>query len=171
MVYCCIYSVFYYFGLIVSYLNLHSHQASHRLCGFIVHPLLDLSVWVCIFRRVRKYHRPSVSRYLPTVPRHPHHRRLLRCRYSLLSGFGRSSVFRLQCHGLSCPSVRSFRLGSHHYCLFFGFISPLVLIAGFLLRLRSLWTNGLEIIFRFFSGISFHGTFGPAVYFILKFTF
>ena len=41
MVYCRIYSVFHYFGLIVLCLVLISHQISHGGCGFVMHPLPD----------------------------------------------------------------------------------------------------------------------------------
>ena len=67
-------------------------------------------VWVRIFRRVRKYHGPSVFRFLPAILRRPCHHRLLRCRFSLLPCFGRSSVSRLLCYGVSRPSVRTCRL-------------------------------------------------------------
>ena len=63
MVYCRIYSMFNYFGLIVL-CSLNSHQISHRRCGFAVHPLPDLSVWVygCItFRSSETFEVPVSS--------------------------------------------------------------------------------------------------------------
>ena len=54
MVYFRIYSVIYYFGLIVLCLFLSSHQISNCRCAFVMHPLPELSVGLHIFRHIRR---------------------------------------------------------------------------------------------------------------------
>ena len=106
MIYCRMYSLFYYFGFIVLCSLLKSHQISHRRCGFAMYPLSDSSVWVHIFRRVQRYHRPLVSRSPPAFPRRLDNHGLLQRRYPWLFGFRRSLIFRLVYHGVSRLSGR-----------------------------------------------------------------
>ena len=84
-------------------------------------PGISPSLWICsepssgfvrmvrTFRHVRRCYRFPVSPSFPAILCHPHRHRLLRCRCPLLSGSGRSSIFRLVCHGVFLPNVRTCR--------------------------------------------------------------
>ena len=102
-------SVFCYYGLTILFCFQNSHQISHRRYELAEHLLPDLFGLVHTFHRVRKYRMFLVYRFTPVLLHHHHHRLRFRCRS--FSGSGRSQVFRLECHGVFRPGVRTFRPG------------------------------------------------------------
>ena len=109
MVWCRIYSVFYYLGWTVLLLFLYSHPISRRRYAVVVYLLLPGKCGlVHTVRPVLRYHKSSVlvSRFLPASLHRRHNRLLLPCRLPSVFGFGRSLVFRLICHGVSRPICR-----------------------------------------------------------------
>ena len=169
MVYCRIYSVFYYFGSIVLCLFLNSYETSHRRCGSAKHPLPDSSIWVHIFRRVRKYHRPLASRSPPAFPPRPQHHRLFRCHFPWLFGFDdfQFYVYDITEYLVQLVQALVFAIETPQgkQCLFFGLISPLDRVVDRVLLLF-VWSeimvrkHILDFSFHL-SGIRVHGTFGP----------